>query len=76
MTIKYDCRICHTRIGELNQEQVTEAQLGLHFLTVQERQEMVSSESDGSMTVHVVCETCQEALDAHPELALVGNPLQ
>jgi hypothetical protein len=28
------------------------------------------------VTVRVICEYCSQTLDAHPELALLSNPLQ
>jgi hypothetical protein len=76
MSIKYYCRYCQTKIGELQQNDITEFQLGFHFLTPAERKEIVSYQEDGGVEVRVICDYCKEALDANPELMLIMNPLQ
>jgi hypothetical protein len=76
MSIKYICRHCHTKIGELDERQASESLLGFHFLTPEERQSIISYDLNGDTTVKVVCEYCKEALDANPELSLLGSPLQ
>lgn len=55
---------------------VTEGQLGLDSLTPEERQHIITKEHDGDMVIRVLCDYCKEALDQHPELSLIGNPLQ
>jgi hypothetical protein len=76
MSIKYYCRYCQIKIGELQQEDLTEYQLGFHHLTPTERKEIVSYQDDGNVEVRVICDYCKEALDANPELVLAANPLQ
>lgn len=75
MGIKYICRHCRTTIGELPDGAVSEAGLGLLFLTPEEREDIISYDS-GGMTVKVVCDYCKQALEQHPELSLLANPLQ
>ncbi|WP_438435228.1 anti-sigma-F factor Fin [Gorillibacterium sp. sgz500922] len=76
MTIQYVCRHCGSVIGVLDGGAVSESRLGLHFLTLAERRDIIAYNADGGMTVKVVCEFCREALEANPELSLVGSPLQ
>lgn len=76
MTVKYICRHCRTLQGELNGDELSEFQLGFHFLTPEERRDIIAYNADGETTVHVICEYCREALECHPELALLPNPLQ
>jgi hypothetical protein len=76
MAVKYICRHCQTSIGEIVQGEVSEYQLGFHFLTPEERRDIISYDPSGDVTVKVVCEYCKEALEANPELLLLANPLQ
>lgn len=76
MSIKYFCRCCHTKVGELTNSDVTEQELGFHFLTPDERRDIVFYQANGDVEVRVICDYCKEALDANPDLMLVANPLQ
>ncbi|NBI30810.1 anti-sigma-F factor Fin family protein [Chengkuizengella marina] len=76
MSVKYICRHCQTKIGEISNGDVNEMRLGFHLLTPEERNEMVSYNQHGDITVKVVCDYCKEALDKNPELSLISNPLQ
>jgi hypothetical protein len=76
MSVKYICRYCRTSIGEIASNQISEFQLGFHFLTPEERSDIISYNTNGDVTVRVVCSYCGEALEANPELTLVGSPLQ
>lgn len=76
MSIRYRCRCCGMRIAEFAESQVTEAQLGLDSLTAKERALIISKEQNGDTVVRIMCDYCREALMQHPELSLVGNPLQ
>jgi hypothetical protein len=50
--------------------------LGFHFLTPEERSDIIAYDSNGDVTVKVVCDYCREAVERNPELLLVVNPLQ
>ncbi len=76
MSYRYECRCCGMKLGEIDQENVTEFQLGLHSLTPEERQHIISKEIGGDTVIRLLCDYCRDALDQHPELSLVGNPLQ
>jgi hypothetical protein len=76
MSVKYICRHCLTFMGEINNGAISEHQLGFHFLTPEERRDIISYNIDGDVTVKVVCDYCREALEANPELSLVVSPLQ
>lgn len=68
MAIHYFCRHCGTNIGSIERSSIYSDQIGLHTLTNEERQEMVSYESNGDIHIHSICEDCQEALDRNPNL--------
>ena len=76
MTVVYVCRHCHTKQGEIEREGITEFQLGFHFLTPEERRDIIAYNDNGDITVKIVCDYCQNALEHHPELSLLTNPLQ
>ncbi len=76
MSIRYTCRCCGMMIAEFDESQVTEAQLGFDSLTPEERALIISREQSGDTVVSITCDYCREALIQHPELSLVGNPLQ
>lgn len=75
MSIRYVCRSCGTTIGQIPHS-VSEYQLGFHFLTPQERKHIISYEEDGGVTVRILCEYCNEAINNNPELSLLSTPLQ
>lgn len=76
VSIRYSCRCCGMQIAEFTDSQVTEAQLGLDSLTAEERALIISKEQNGDTVVSIMCDYCREALMTHPELSIVGNPLQ
>jgi hypothetical protein len=76
VSFRYVCRCCGIRIAEFDDTRVTEAQLGLDSLTPEERALIITKEPEGDTVVSITCAYCREALDLHPELSLVGNPLQ
>jgi len=76
MNVTYVCRHCRSVLGKIPGDSVDEARLGFHFLTPEERRDIIAYNSNGDMSVQLVCEYCSEALQANPELALIGNPLQ
>jgi hypothetical protein len=76
MAVHYVCKHCRMPLGEISNEEVTEFQLGFHFLTPEERGDIITYNSSGDVTVKLVCEYCNEALQTHPELSLVPSPLQ
>lgn len=75
MAVRYVCRYCRTPVGEIS-EQVSEFRLGFHSLTPEERNDIITYNSNGDVTVKLVCDYCNEALRNHPELSLISNPLQ
>lgn len=76
MAVNYICRHCKTKIGSIDATTVTERQLGFHFLTLEERSDIIAYDSNGDVTVKIVCDYCNEALSSNPDLMMVGNPLQ
>ncbi|RKN65746.1 anti-sigma-F factor Fin family protein [Paenibacillus ginsengarvi] len=76
MAVKYVCRHCATSLGEIDNALVSEAQLGFHFLTPEERSDIITYSQGGDILVRLTCDYCRKALDEHPELNMVANPLQ
>ena len=76
MAVNYICRHCKSEIGSLPGETISEARLGFHFLTPEERSDIIAYNPNGDVTVKVVCDYCSEAIEANPELLLVMSPLQ
>lgn len=76
MSVQYVCRHCRSLIGEITSGDVSEYQLGFHFLTPEERKDIISYDLNGDIMVKVVCDYCKNALETHPELSLLSNPLQ
>lgn len=49
MSVKYICRHCQSSIGEISRDQVSEYQLGFHFLTPEERSDIIAYNMDGAL---------------------------
>lgn len=76
MSINYICRYCHQLLGRIEDDRITEWELGFHQLTPSERQDIITHDMKGDTHVRVVCESCQQMLDEHPELSLLPHPFQ
>ena len=76
MAVTYICKYCGMELGKIIDENVTEAQLGFHFLTPEERNDIITYNSDGDIIARVICDYCRDALRANPELSLLSSPLQ
>lgn len=77
MQLIYVCRHCRTYLGRLNREQADERRLGLASLTAEEQADIISYNLNEDVAyVKTICDYCQEAIEAHPELALLDSPLQ
>jgi len=74
--IRYVCKHCGTQLAAFDSNQQTEASLGLQSLTHEERDSIITFESNGDMVANVICEYCEEAVARNPELSLLSNPLQ
>lgn len=68
MSIHYICRHCAANIGTIEEVSFQAEQLGLHKLTDQERQEMVSYGMNGDIHIKAICEDCHEAFTRNPDL--------
>jgi len=76
MAVNYECRHCRSLLGRFESGEVPEYRLGLHFLTPEERKRIIAYNSNGDVTIRVICEYCSQTLESYPELALLSNPLQ
>ncbi|MCS1352380.1 anti-sigma-F factor Fin family protein [Mechercharimyces sp. CAU 1602] len=75
MAIHYTCRYCRIELGQI-EEHMDDIRLGFHQLTPDQLRDIITYDLSGQTEVRVVCETCQEMLELHPELSLLPNPLQ
>ncbi|WP_054709751.1 anti-sigma-F factor Fin family protein [Bacillus sp. JCM 19041] len=75
MAIHYGCRHCQKTLGMVS-NQVTHEELGLHNLTSEERDELLTYMENGSIHVKVVCEDCYAALENNPQLYGVSHIIQ
>ncbi|MGE5702351.1 MAG: anti-sigma-F factor Fin [Clostridia bacterium] len=76
MSFRYVCRCCGMKLGEFDQSKVTEVQLGLDSLTPEERHHIIAKDQNGDTEIRILCDYCRDAFNEHPELSLVGSPLQ
>ncbi|GGD99528.1 anti-sigma-F factor Fin family protein [Paenibacillus nasutitermitis] len=76
MAVHYVCRHCKSAIGSIHNHLVSETQLGFHFLTTEERSDIIAYNPNGDIMVKVVCDYCREAIENNPELVLMTSPLQ
>lgn len=76
MFVKYACKYCASAIGEIEHQDLSEQRLGFHFLTPEERKDIIAYNQDGHILVKVICDYCNEALHTNPELFLLASPLQ
>ncbi|WP_428910335.1 anti-sigma-F factor Fin family protein [Niallia sp. Krafla_26] len=67
MSIHYQCRHCGVKLGTLDQTRVDAERLGLHTLSVEERQAIVSYDSNGDIQIKSICEDCQESFLRNPD---------
>ncbi|RSK25488.1 anti-sigma-F factor Fin family protein [Bacillus sp. HMF5848] len=66
MSIHYHCRHCGYHVGSIDNQTVQATNLGFHLLTDNERQDMISYETNGDIIVKTICEDCHEALNRNP----------
>lgn len=76
MAVNYVCRHCNMPLGRFESADVPEYRLGFQFLTAEERRRIIAYNSNGDVTVRLICDYCSQTLEEHPELALLTNPLQ
>lgn len=67
MSIIYTCRHCGQDIGTLEQTVVDTTLLGLDKLSIGETKEMIHFKQNGDVLIQVICESCEEALEDHPQ---------
>ncbi len=75
MAIHYKCRHCHTDLGAIKQ-QVDAEMLGFTQLTSEERADMLTYETNGDVSVAVICEDCHEALLRNPDFYELDQIIQ
>lgn len=76
MPIIYFCRHCNIQMGEVDSDHVESKSLGFHFLTDEERMDMIKYDSKGNVHVRSICEDCQEALERNPDYHSLNSFIQ
>ena len=76
MAVNYICKHCKLSIGSIEEQAVSEQRLGFHSLTPEERSDIIAYSQNGDVTVSIVCDYCNEALQSNPDLILISSPLQ
>lgn len=66
MAIVYRCRHCGQVVGEVNQQMVDEAMLGLDKLSAADKQDMIDFQENGEVQIKTICESCEASLGANP----------
>lgn len=66
MSIVYQCRHCGQVVGEVDQQMVDEAMLGLDKLSAADKQDMIDYQKNGDVQVKTICESCEASLGANP----------
>lgn len=66
MSIIYKCRHCGDVIGSLMQQSHSTSELGLDALTEIEQKSMMEHKDNGDVHVKIICESCEESLEQHP----------
>ena len=74
--IKFVCKHCGHQLANFDSNQHTQESLGLQSLTHEERDSIITFESNGDLVANVICDYCEEAMVRNPELSLLSNPLQ
>ncbi|TWI53226.1 anti-sigma-F factor Fin family protein [Halalkalibacter nanhaiisediminis] len=75
MTIHYECRHCHAKLGAIS-HQVSSESLGFHHLTSTERTDMLTYTANGDIHVNVICEDCHESLTRNPDFYELDKIIQ
>lgn len=76
MTLHYYCRHCGHTLGEIGEQQGELYQSVCHFLSSEERKEIIDHDKDGTIRIQSICESCQDALDKNPDYHLLEHLIQ
>ena len=66
MTITYQCKHCKTKLGSLDSETLNVEQINWQLLSAEEKQQLMAHHHQQTITLHVICEYCQQLLEQHP----------
>jgi len=67
MAIGYHCRHCKTEIGSIPFESARDTLRQLEALDKEEKEQYLTIEEGGAITVRTICEQCEQALKSHPD---------
>lgn len=75
MSIRYKCRHCENEIGVLPFEP-SETMKKLHLFEFGEIDDYIERDAHGNVTVHCICEQCEESLRQFPHYYSLKKWLQ
>ncbi|MDX8047536.1 anti-sigma-F factor Fin [Gracilibacillus sp. S3-1-1] len=67
MTLLYKCRHCGVEIGRLKPQMLDLEKLGWNMLTMEEKNKLMHYQPDRTVTLHAICENCEQLLEQHPQ---------
>lgn len=67
MSIIYKCRHCNGTLATISNRYVTQEMLGFDQLTTDEKRKMISFSENGDLVVRIICQSCKNSLDEHPD---------
>ena len=68
MVIYYYCTHCNIEVGSLTNVEFDSIQLGIHILTKNEQESMVSRDENVNVYIKTICEDCHGAYQTNPSL--------
>lgn len=80
MRFEYICRYCKQPLGAVEQSSWSYDDgmqtLGLNQLDSEHQREVIQSQATGAIQVQTVCDSCEQAVNMHPELLVEGSIIQ
>ena len=67
MHLYYECRHCRAELGRIQSESVDLDKLGWHYMTEEERQNILLAGSNDPVKITCICEYCQALLEENPD---------
>ncbi|SHN37502.1 anti-sigma-F factor Fin [Gracilibacillus kekensis] len=67
MTLLYTCKHCGSEVGRLQPAMLDLEKIGWNVLSMEEKMKLINYRQDQTITLHSICENCQQLLDQHPQ---------
>ena len=66
MTLIYQCKHCGGEIGQINPAMIDINKIGWHVLSEEEKLRLIHYQQNKEVTLHSICESCQQLFDQNP----------